>query len=93
METRTMADTKAAQSAPDEKDDEGAAPAKASGKVLLRSKMLDEFLVPAERDKAGKPKGDDLLITHDGVEVTAKQAEDLIALAEAHNVTLTAKEI
>jgi hypothetical protein len=91
METRTMADTKAAQSAPE--DDEGAAPAKASGKVLLRSKLLEEFLVPAERDKAGKPKGDDLLITHDGVEVTASQAKDLIALAETHNVTLTAKDI
>lgn len=91
METQ-VADTKSAQSAPDETD-EGAAPATASGKVLVRARMLEEFVVPAELDKNGKPKGDDLLVDSDGVEVSKREATKLIELAAEHGVSLTAEDV
>lgn len=87
-----MADEKSAQSAPDETD-EGAAPATASGKVLLRAKLLEEFVVPAELDKNGKPKGKDVLVDSDGVEVSKREANKLIELAAEHGVTLTAEDV
>lgn len=87
-----MADTRSAQSAPDETA-EGAAPAKASGTVLLRSPMLEEFRVAAPKGKDGKPRGDDLLVTHDGVEVSPDEATKLTKLAAEHGVTLTAEDV
>lgn len=86
-----MADDKSAQSAPDDTD-EGAAPAKASDKVLLCSKQLEEFIVPAGVDKNGKSKGKDLVIDADGVEVSRSEADKLIELAAENGVTLTAKD-
>jgi len=87
-----VADSKSAPSAPDE-NTEGAAPAKASDKVLLTSKLLERFEVLAERGKDGKPKGDDLRVGPDGVEVSRSEADRLIKLAAESGVTLTAKDV
>lgn len=63
-------------------------PTKTKPVVLATVDHVTEFVVPAQVDDNGDPKGEPLVITHLGVPLSRKQAADTEALAASYGVRL-----
>lgn len=63
-------------------------PTKTRPVVLATVDHVTRFVVPADRDDNGDPKGDDLVITHVGMPLSKKQADATEALAAQYGVRL-----
>jgi hypothetical protein len=63
-----------------------------AGQVVISTRRTSEFVLRAELDDEGKPKGEDLRVTHVGVAVSKKDADRIQKLAADHGVVITVTE-